>query len=322
MNDANEHDSARILFSDQRNSPFYLANRLIFYFLLCCSLAGCTRVSQKAPYPHESILTVIAELKIFLGQDPYRQAPGQDLNGRNIFRVSLERLDALQSLTDAARYGDVLAFARGECLERLGDWPQAQKAFAAAAQTSSSLARLAAQRAENAGKLAGLLGHHETNPTLDGYLNDLDVRERALREWLAAAPPWPYDAYLRQSLENLQEERARMLFMNRLVLDGAVAKALAAARKLVDEHPQSYRASDHWLFLGSFYETLARDWNGVNRPEGMTPRLDEGWSGWIEQARQAYRHVAQTDGDPAKLEGQARLRALDAYALRIQSLAR
>lgn len=294
----------------------------IAFLLLGLGLAGCTRVSQKAPYPHESILTVIAELKIFLAQDPYRQSPGQDMNGRNIYRVSLERLDALGALTDAARYGDVLAFARGECLERLGDWGGAQQAFAAAAQTSTSLAPVAAGRAAQAGKLAGLLEHRPAAPTLDGYLNDLDVLEHSLRAALAAAPPWPYDAYLRQALENLQDDRARLLFMNRLVMAGALGKALPAARKLVDDNPQSYRVSDHWLLLGTFYETMARDWTGMNHPEALKPRLDEGWGGWIEQARQAYRHVAQTDGDPAKVEGQARLRALDAYALRMQGLAR
>lgn len=284
-------------------------------------LGGCARVSNKAPYPHESVLTIVAELKIFLNQDPYRLPPGQDLNGRNIYRVSMERLDALQGLTGAGAYADVLAFARGECLERLGDWTGARRAFTAAAQTSSSLAQSAAARADNAGKLATLTARAPAS-TLDAYFGDLDERERRVREWLAASPPWPYDAYARQALEAIQEERARMLLMNRLVLEDGVARAVAAARKLAEEHPQSHRASDHQLLLGSVYESLARDWTGQHHPEGAAPMLDAGWGSWIEQARQAYRKVAQTDGDPAKLEGQARLRALDAYALRTQSLAR
>jgi hypothetical protein len=139
---------------------------------------------------------------------------------------------------------------------------------------------------------------------------------------LAAAPPWHYDAYARAALENVQEERVRLLFINRMVVDGAIARAVDAARKLAAEHPQSWRATDHELLLGSLYETLARDWTSQVRPDGQRPRLEEGWTGWVEQARAAYRRVAQTDGDPAKLEGQARLRALDAYALRMQALAK
>lgn len=291
-------------------------------FLIAALLTGCAGVSTKAPYPHESVLTIVAELKIFLSQDPYRQAPGQDLNGRNIYRVSLERLGALGTMSGAEQYHDAIAFARGECLERLGEWSAAQRAFADAAATSTPLSQTAATRSAWAARMVKLTDRRAFAPTLDGYLNDLDVQERSVREWLAAKSAWPYDAYLRQFLEQIQVERARLFFMNRLVLASAASKALVAGQTLVDEHPQSWRASEHGLLLGSMYETLARDWTFQNRPDGPAPRLDEGWSGWVERARAAYRKVAQTDGDPAKLEGQARLRALDAYALRMQALAR
>lgn len=294
----------------------------IVLLLAVALTGGCSRVSRNAPYPHESVLTVVAELKIFLNQDPYRLPPGQDLNGRNIYRVSLERLQALQGLAGAGRYADVIAFARGECLERLGDWPEAQQAYSQAAQTSSSLASTAAARAETAGRLAGIITRTTPITTLDSYLGDLDARERELGQLQAAGVTFPYDAYLRHALEDIEETRARLLFMNRLILENGASRAIQAARKLVDDHPQSYRASDHQLFLGLVYETMARDWTSLHQPESRTPRLEAGWANWIEQARQAYRKVAQTDGDPAKLEGQARLRALDAYALRVQSLAR
>lgn len=304
------------------SSPFPRYRFPLLLLLLAAVLTACAGVSNKAPYPHESLLTIVAELKIFLNQDPYRQAPGQDLNGRNIYRVSLERLDALGTMSVAGMYRDAIAFARGECLERLGDWTAARRAFADAAAVATPLAQTAALRATFAEKMAKLTDRRTFAPTLDGYLNDLDVQERSVREWLAAKPAWPYDSYLRQTLEAIQDERTRLLFTNRQVLPAAVSKALAAGQKQVDDHPQSWRASDHALLLGAMYETLARDWTSQNRPEGPAPRLDEGWSGWIERAREAYRKVAQADGDPAKLEGQARLRALDAYALRMQSLAR
>lgn len=289
--------------------------------LLALVWAGCASAPPKAPYPHESILTVVAELKIFLAQDPYRQAPGQDLNGRNIFRVSLERLQTLEEVADP-QYGDVLAYAKGECLERLGDWPGARLAFERAAARSTSLAAQARARAANAARMGDLLSHEATAPTLEGYLNDLDVSERRLKAWLGTAAPWPYDAYLHQAIEHVQEERVKLLFTNRLVLDGAIKRATDAAQKLVDEHKESWRASEHWLLLGSLYESLARDWADQHRPEGAGFTLRAGWLGWIEQARQAYRRVAHADGDPAKLEGQARLRALDAYSLRVQALAK
>jgi len=293
----------------------------LWLILPAALMISCASAPPKAPYPHESILTVIAELKIFLDQDPYRQPPGQDLNGRNIFRVSLERLEAIAGVANA-EYADVLAFAKGECLERLGEWAKARAAFESAAGRKTSLAQPARRRAASAGRMAELTSHASPAPTLEGYLNDLQAAEQRLRSWLDSAPPRPTNAYLRQGIERLQEERAGLLFTNRLVLDKATRQALETAQKMTREHKESYRVMQHWLRLGSFYETLARDWTARHPPESANPQLEPGWLGWIEQARQAYRRVAQADGDPAKLEGQARLRALDAYALGVQAQAK
>jgi hypothetical protein len=290
--------------------------------LLLLALAACASAPTKAPYPHESVLTVVAELKIFLDQDPYRQPPGEDLNGRNIFRVSLERLKALQPLT-GPEYADVLDFAKGQCLERLGEWTAAREAFESAADRATSLAPTAREHAANAARMAGLTDRSAFTNTLEGYLNDLEVLERRLKEWQQQSPPWPYDAYLRQAGERAQEERVQLLFTNRLVLEGAIARMIKAAQTLTQQYQDSYRISAHWIQLGSIYETLARDWADRHPPESSQgSKLGKEWLGLVEQARQAYQHVARADGDPAKPEGQARLRALDAYALRVQALAR
>src|SRR5262245_10186457 len=97
-------------------------------FCLFFPLVGCAMQPVPAPYPHESVLTVIGELKIFLNQDPYRDPPGRDLQGRNIFRVTLERLDNIKPLV-GPEYSDVLDYARGECLERLREPRQAAENF-------------------------------------------------------------------------------------------------------------------------------------------------------------------------------------------------
>ena len=96
--------------------------------LMVLMVAACTRTAPPAPYPHESILSIIAELKLGLDRDPYREPPWQDLQGLNIFKVTLDRLDALEGLA-AGEYRDVLDFARGQALERLGQWSEAAAAF-------------------------------------------------------------------------------------------------------------------------------------------------------------------------------------------------
>ena len=290
--------------------------------LLGAALTSCAHTPPQAPYPHESIMTIIAELKIHLERDPYRRPPGVDMEGRNIYRVSLARLDQLKQLT-SEEYRDVLAFARAQCDERLGDWSTAAADFDLAATGKDPLASIARQRAHSAAQLADLTNRQAMSQTLDGYLNDLDVLERQLEKLKDSKPDWPYDSYVTIELERTREEQARLLFENRLVRPGALPQALEKATQLVDQHTDSWRISEHRLLLGSFFETLARDWATDHPPQGNTfASGEEQWKGWVEKARQSYRIVAQTDGDPVKPEGQARLRALDAWSLRVEALSR
>lgn len=299
------------------------SRRFVFFTLhlaACIVFLACARSSERVPYPHESVLTVVMELKMFLAQDPYRRPPGTDLEGRNIFKVSLARLDALKDLT-GPEYRDVIAFARGQCRERLGQWSQAAAAFDEATAAATRLAGAARQRAALARRMNELANRSAFDGTLDGYLNDLDVAQRRLAEWVEQKPPFPYESFARAERERAQEERLRILMENRLVLRDGAARAAAVADALIEQNPQSWRINLDRLAQGGLFETLARDWTALNRPEGPDWRADA-WAAWVERARAAYRTVAQADGDPAKPEGQARLRALDTYALRIKSQAR
>ena len=293
----------------------------LFGLGLAFALAACSRVEPRVPYPHESILTIVAELKLFLEQDPYTQPPGTDLEGRNIYRVSLERLAQLDQLLDPG-YADVVDFARGECLERMGEWEAAAAAFTQAGATTSTLAAEAMRRAAQATRLGELTDRTRLTPTLEGYLNDLEVMQQELRTWSAQSPAWPMEALINLERERAQEEYARLLFTNRMILENGIERALNAQKTLCTEHTRSARAMQHQIGLGTMFESLARDWSSRNRPEETGLPEGSDWANWIEAAREAYRKAALADGDPAKPEAQARLRALDAYALRIQSLAR
>lgn len=288
---------------------------IVFFFSLACS-----RSSDRVPYPHESVLTVVMELKMFLAQDPHRRAPGTDLEGRNIFKVSLARLDALGGLT-GPEYKDVLAFARGECEERLGRWEKAAAFFDEATSAATRLSPIARDRAAAARRMNELVNRSTFDSTLEGYLNDLDVLQRRLADWIDRKPPFPYESFARAERERAREERLRILMENRLVLKDGAARAAAVAGALVEENARSWRINLDRLLQGELFETLARDWTALNRPEGPDFK-SEMWTTWVERAREAYRKVAQADGDPAKPEGQARLRVLDTYAMRIKSQAR
>lgn len=291
--------------------PLGLLRALAGLAVLAC---GCSTAPKLAPYPHESVLAVIAELKIFLRLDPYRAEPGRDLAGQNIYRVSLQRLNNLDELV-GEEYDDVINFARAECYERLGRWSEAAKAFASAAANNTSLAEEAKIRQQWDEKIVEATGGGESARTLDSFLNHLDVVYGALAQLRESKPAAPYDSFIAVEMERTLERKASFLFENRFVLERGADRATEAAERLVKENAESRRKSDHLLLLGRFQETRARDYVQFNDPTGSDFDL-KSWTTWIEQARAAYTKVAQADGDPAKPEGQARLRVLDAFAQR------
>ena len=282
---------------------------------------ACSTSPPEAPYPHESVLTVIAELKLHLQQDPYLYAPGRDMEGCNIFRVTLERVDHLKDLV-GPDYADVLDFAQAQCLERQGRWTDAAGAFEAAARAGTSLRPEALERARAAERMAQLLARPDRAPTLEGYLNKLDIRQHRLEQWLQEDPGYPYGSFARAGLEQVQRERARLLVDHRNVLRDGVGRARQAIDRLIERHEASWRICHHFLLKGRFYETLALDWVAQNPPEGATFLAGETFDQLMDRARGAYRHVARADGNPAKPEGRARLRALEAFALRMRERAR
>ncbi len=265
-------------------------------------------------------MTVVMELKMFLAQDPYRRPPGNDLEGRNIFKVSLARLDALKDLT-GPEYRDVIAFARGQCRERLGQWSQAAAAFDEATSAATRLAGAARQRAALARRMNELANRSAFDGTLEGYLNDLDVAQRRLAEWVEQKPPFPYESFARAERERAQEERLRILMENRLVLRDGAARAAAVADALIEQNPRAWRINLDRLAQGRSSRRSREtgppstgprgpDWRG-RRMGGM------GRAGARGPTARSRRPTATR-----QTEGQARLRALDTYALRIKSQAR
>lgn len=280
---------------------------------------GCQSVDRRAPYPHESVLSAVAELRIFLRLDPYRELPGEDLTGQNIYRATLARLDTLD-LTTGAEYADILAFARAECYERLGLWAEAVAQFEATSEAGTSLSEESAARGDWAKKILEL--QRPPSPTIvaRGYANHLDARLLRVEGLRGKAPPYPYDSLLLVLAEDTLAEKALFLFASRFVLPDATEGGVDAAQRLVDEHPLSRRRGEHLLLLGGFYEALARDYATLQDP--ARGRFDEGpWREWVEMALALYRQASQADGDPAKPEAQARLRTLEAFAMRTERLA-
>ncbi len=298
--------------------------RLAAAFVLAAlqaSSAGCARKPPAEPYPHESVLAVIAELRIHLLFDPYRAVPGQDLEGRNIFRVSLARLNELDQIL-GEDYADIIAFGQAECFERLTEWDAASVSFGRVVQSGSSLSEEAAIRLKWAERIADITSEREDAMTIESYLNQLaSIQARLINLLEPDEPVFPYASLLRVELERAREKEALMLFRNRYTIAEGSDRAIEAARELIERHADGRRDGEHRLLLGGFYADLAGDYARLNPP--ATALFESSiWESYIAGAREQFAIAARADGDPAKPEAQARLRALDAYTQRTLNEAR
>lgn len=288
--------------------------------MLMCGLLGCRRAPSRVPYPHESLLSALAEARVAMRADPYADPPGTDLDGRNIYRLTLERIAGVQDAL-GSDYADILEFARAECHERLGHWAAAARAFEDCAAAGTALAEDAARRGAVASRLASICADPEGATTIDAYLAALEARTTSLEAFLSENPSAPYGAFARHELERVLSRHALLLFSNRYAIAGGAARALELTARLLKENAGSARVSEHRLLAADFHETLARDHARLNDPSG-TDFDPEAWAGPVGEARRLYREVARTDGDPLKPEAQARLRALDAMAARVARAAK
>jgi len=133
-----------------------VARRLVGTVALLVALAGCQTFSarqKEAVYgPTEGVLEAVAVLRRHVPDDTYRFPPARDFTGRNVYRASLLRLEALERAEAAALgsgYMDaVIAFAKARAFERLRAYDLAAQHYRRSAQLSNELRAAAIASAE------------------------------------------------------------------------------------------------------------------------------------------------------------------------------
>lgn len=129
---------------------------LVLLLVVVLLLAGCQTFSarqKEAEYgPTEGVLEAVAVLRRHVPDDTYRFPPARDFTGRNVYRASLLRLEALERAEAAALgsgYMDaVIAFAKARALERLRAYDLAAQHYRRSARLSNELRAAAIASAE------------------------------------------------------------------------------------------------------------------------------------------------------------------------------
>lgn len=203
------------------------------------ALVGCQTFSarqKEAQYsPTEGVLEAVAVLRRHVPDDTYRFPPARDFTGRNVYRASLLRLEALERAEAAALesgYMDgVIAFAKARALERLRAYDLAAQHYRESARLSNELRAAALASAEVCERLdqAIRIGIDFVDPVSEGGVPARPIDPDAVRTTLD-------DRVTRLSilLDELADEETRDR-------DGAPSAAQTGASAVEAEEPVDRR---------------------------------------------------------------------------------
>ncbi len=264
-----------------------------------------------ATAPYEDLMEVLATLTWHLRDDAYRFPAPRDPTGRDLYKLSLARLDSWEKrFPDRLR--DVTTLGRAQALERLGEFRRAAVAYRnVAGMTDSPLARKGTEGASRADAFAAAAGLPESGEDVEAQLGAL---RRKLDAWGALVEQYkgtPYGAMALVEEERLERLTTRLVVDYRRDLQRGNETAEQALRFLIQKHADSKNLPAHVLRLGDFYADLARDYVAAHdRPLAFD---EDDFLMLADRALDTYHKVATWDGAREKPEGQARFAALEAW---------
>jgi len=297
--------------------------RLAARICACAVLAGgCASPEPPAALaPTQDLLEVVAVVRLHVDDDTYRFPAARDYTGKNVFRVSFERLESLETAhpekLSSGYATDVVWFTKARALERIGEYDLAMRHYARVTELASELADAARAGRDVNARIAGA---RALAPTPDATALDSDAayaRQRADLEALrveVANTHWNY--VVEEELERVDVTEAATLAA-RAALDARYdAAALERAQSLVQDHRESKNHNRHLLALGDLYAALSRRYTQKFPPPslGFDPAtFDE----YAHGATRVYEVVAQQDGAVEKLEGAHKLEAFLGFTLQV-----
>ncbi len=296
---------------------------LILLALLALSSASlrCAAHRRELPvYPYENLLSILADFQWHLEDDIYRFPYPRDAAGNNIFKITIVRLANYQELYPG-RFYDIVAFARAQAYERLGDYQQAIANYQQVLGSNTELKPLAQEKMAIAEEFNETINQPLEQRTLQGYMDALKDKIAQLDQLITLYEETPYEALAEVEKENAEVEYAVLLIENRMVIRDGVEKAVIQIQKLIQDNGESKRIYAHRVLLADFYFALAKEYVLLNDPEQAAFKIKE-FEALVSAARAQYYQVEQADGYEEKLEARAKLEALREFANTIAARAR
>ena len=284
----------------------------IAILLASALLAGCVSLGDESANDRAGSLSLtVTELEMQLKSDPYRTFAHLRADGRNVFDVTLWRLDRLKRRLDPdsqdAERADAIAvieFARGRALERLRRYDEALDAYDRVARAGGLLAAEARESAAMADFFAGI-GAIAARPE-----TDTAFLEGWAFEWRQIARELRGTEYASVALQ--EAERLEILHVERLARHRDLGAAVEACRTLIEENRASKLYGRHLIRLGDLYAELAR--REHDRARQRRGGIDAArYERSLDRALSAYELASETRKPHLRREAKTKIDALIAY---------
>ncbi len=288
---------------------------------LVCLACASTPEPDPRYGPTESVLEAVAVLRLHIDDDTYRFPPARDFTGKNVYRATLARLEALEQVhAEKLKSGyltDVVWFAKARALERITEYDLAAKHYAKVEELDSPLADASSWSR----RICERIGAARPVPIRRGAGADtaiahFDQQQQALEGLAIEVEGTHYDAVRLEELERSDVERARYFAALRRLEPGLDATALQQFQSLIQRHRESKFRNRHLLELADLYAELSHDYVSGTPPVslGFDPAtFDELARG----ATRLYEAVSQQDGAIEKIEASRKLEAFLAFTLAV-----
>ena len=286
-------------------------------------LAGCHTPEADPIYrPTESVLEVLAVLRLHVHDDTYRFPPARDFTGKNIYYASLRRLERLEEIHED-KFGsgyllEPILYGKALALERMGEQELAARHYERAAEFPSELREPAQHGADVCRRLARARTIVPTPDAAPETAADVFDERVALLERLSAeVEDSHYRFVVKEEIERADRNRAEY-FAARASLDSRLdTYALQQYQRLVQNHSESKLRNRHLLDLGDQYAQLSRRY--VSRVQPTTLDFDTAtFNEYALGATRLYEAVAQQDGAIEKIEASRKLEAYLAFTLQVE----
>lgn len=284
-------------------------------------LGGCRSVpTPPETRPHESLMTILAELQLHRGEDVYRFGYPADVTGQNVFRASLIRLVNWEQQRPG-QWEDIVRYAKGLAFEALGEFEEAAAQFGRVAVLDTELSEAAAERLQVDLRLAELANFEPEGETLALFLLSMAENVDRWRREAALREGTEWEAVARHGWEQAEMRQAEILREVRFSIERGDERYREACQQLIEHHADSHRVHQHWLRLGDHHRDLAERL-AVFSPPSQTAFDIDTFEQLVGAARTIYLQVERADGFREKLEARARLAALEQFAQRVREDAR